>query len=157
MAYFSATGTTRSLAEYMAEGLNADLYEITPAEPYTDADLNYNDSGSRTSIEMNDPNSRPAISSSVEDMSQYDVVFIGYPIWWGQAPRIISTFLESYDFNGKAIVPFCTSGSSPIGSSATNLESLTSGADWLSGQRFSSSVSQSELTDWAKGLGLAIE
>lgn len=154
MAYFSATGNTRPLAEYMANGLGADLYEIVPEEPYTEADLNYNDSGSRTSIEMNDPDSRPAISGSVENMEQYDVVFIGYPIWWGQAPKIISTFLESYDWSGKTIVPFCTSGSSSIGSSASNLESLTSGAEWLSGRRFSGSASQDELLAWADSLDL---
>ena len=154
VAYFSATGNTRPLAEYMANGLGADLYEIVPEEPYTEADLNYNDSGSRTSIEMNDPDSRPAISGSVENMEQYDVVFIGYPIWWGQAPKIISTFLESYDWSGKIIVPFCTSGSSSIGSSASNLESLTSGAEWLSGRRFSGSASQDELLGWADSLDL---
>lgn len=156
VAYFSATGNTRPLAEYMADGLSADLYEITPEEPYTDADLDYNDSGSRTSIEMNDPSSRPAISGSVENMEQYDIVFVGYLIWWGDAPHILYTFMESYDWGGKTVIPFCTSGSSSIGSSATNLESLTSGADWLSGQRFSGKTSQDELLAWADGLGLAL-
>lgn len=154
VAYFSATGNTRPLAEYIADGLGADLYEITPEEPYTDADLDYGDSNSRTSIEMNDPSARPAISGSVENMEQYDVVFIGYPIWWGQAPKIISTFLESYEWGGKTIVPFCTSGSSSIGSSATNLESLTSGADWLPGRRFSGGASQEELLAWADSLNI---
>lgn len=154
VAYFSATGNTRPLAEYIADGLGADLYEITPEEPYTDADLDYGDSNSRTSLEMNDPSSRPAISGSVENMEQYDVVFIGYPIWWGQAPKIISTFLESYEWGGKTIVPFCTSGSSSIGSSATNLESLTSGADWLPGRRFTGGASQEELLAWADSLNI---
>lgn len=131
VAYFSATGNTRPLAEYMADGLGADLYEITPEEPYTDADLDYGNSNSRTSIEMNDPNSRPAISGSVETMEQYEIVFVGYPIWWGGAPHILYTFMESYDWSGKTVIPFCTSGSSPIGSSAANLESLASGGDWL--------------------------
>ena len=152
VAYFSATGNTRPLAEYVANSLSADLYEIVPETPYTEADLNYGDNGSRTSIEQKDANARPAITGSVEDISQYDVVFLGYPIWWGEAPKIISTFLESYDFSGKTIVPFCTSGSSPIGASAQNLEALTPGAQWLEGQRFSSSASQAELTDWANSL-----
>ena len=156
VAYFSATNTTEGVAQRLADGLDADIYEITPAIPYTSADLNYNDNSSRTSIEMNDPNSRPAISGSVENMEQYDVIFIGYPIWWGQAPRIISTFLESYDFSGKTIVPFCTSGSSPIGSSATSLESLAAGASWAAGRRFSASVSQDELVQWANSLGLGL-
>lgn len=156
VAYFSATNTTEGVAQRLADGLGADIYEITPAIPYTSADLNYNDNNSRTSIEMNDPNSRPEISGSVEGMEKYDVVFIGYPIWWGQAPRIISAFLESYDFSGKTIVPFCTSGSSPIGSSATSLESLAAGASWAAGRRFSASVSQDELVQWANSLGLGL-
>ncbi|MDE7446127.1 MAG: flavodoxin [Lachnospiraceae bacterium] len=154
VAYFSATNTTEGVAEHIASGLNADIYEIVPEEPYTDADLNYNDNNSRTTIEMNDPNARPAISGSVEDMGQYDIVFIGYPIWWGEAPRIVSTFIESYDFSGKTIVPFCTSGSSGIGSSATNLEQLTDGADWLSGKRFNGSDSQETVMEWVNSLGL---
>lgn len=156
VAYFSATNTTKPLAEYIADGLSADLYEIIPAVPYTSADLNYSDSSSRTTIEMNDPSARPAISGSVSSMEQYDVVFIGYPIWWGQAPRIISTFLESYDFNGKTIVPFCTSGSSGIGSSATNLQNLTSGANWLDGRRFSGGTSRSAMIDWVNTLNLGM-
>lgn len=154
VVYFSATNTTKGVAEHIASGLSADIYEIVPEEPYTDADLNYHDNNSRTTIEMNDPNVRPAISGSVENMEQYDIVFIGYPIWWGQAPRIMCTFMESYDFSGKTIVPFCTSGSSGIGSSATNLERLTEGADWLSGTRFSGSASQNTIMEWVRGLGL---
>jgi len=157
VAYFSATGTTEGVAEHIADGLNADIYEIVPKEPYTDADLNYNDNNSRTTIEMNDPDTRPAISGSVEDMDQYDIVFIGYPIWWGEAPRIVSTFVESYDFSGKTIVPFCTSGGSGMGSSATNLEQLTSGAEWLSGERLSGSDSQDTVMEWVNGLGLNFE
>lgn len=154
VAYFSATGTTRPLAEYLADGLGADLYEIIPEEPYTDADLNYNDSNSRTSIEMNDPNSRPAISGSVEDLGQYDVVFVGYPIWWGDAPHILYTFMESYDWSGKTVIPFCTSGGSGIGSSGANLESLTSGAVWMPGQRLNSGASQEDVMEWVNSLGL---
>ena len=154
VAYFSATNTTEGVAEHIANGLNADIYEIVPEEPYTDADLNYNDNNSRTTIEMNDPDARPAISGSVEDMEQYDIVFIGYPIWWGEAPRIVSTFVESYDFSGKTIVPFCTSGGSGVGSSATNLEQLTDGADWLPGKRLNGSDSQDTVMEWVNGLGL---
>lgn len=154
VAYFSATGTTKGVAEHIANGLNADIYEIVPEDPYTDADLNYNDNNSRTTIEMNDPNARPAISGSVENMEQYDIIFVGYPIWWGEAPRIVSTFMESYDFSGKTIVPFCTSGGSDIGSSASNLERLTSGATWLDGRRLNGSDSQDTVMEWVNGLDL---
>lgn len=154
VAYFSATNTTEGVAEHIANGLSADIYEIVPEDPYTDADLNYNDNNSRTTIEMNDPNARPAISGSVENMEQYDIVFIGYPIWWGDAPRIVSTFMESYDFSGKTIVPFCTSGGSGIGSSASNLEQLTSGATWLDGRRLNGSDSQDTVMEWVNSLGL---
>ena len=154
VAYFSATNTTQGIAEHIANGLNADIYEIVPEEPYTDADLNYNDNNSRTTIEMNDSDARPAIIGSVEDMEQYDILFIGYPIWWGEAPRIVSTFVESYDFSGKTIVPFCTSGGSGVGSSATNLEQLTDGADWLPGKRLNGSDSQDTVMEWVNGLGL---
>ncbi len=157
VAYFSATNTTEGVAEHIAAGLNADIYEIVPEEPYTDADLNYNDNNSRSTLEMNDPAARPAISGSVEDMDQYSIVFVGYPIWWGDAPRIMSTFMESYDFSGKTIVPFCTSGGSGVGSSATNLEELTSGATWLPGTRLNGSDSQETVMEWVNGLGLNFE
>lgn len=154
VVYFSATNITEGVAEHIANGLNADIYEIVPEDPYTDADLNYNDNNSRTTIEMNDPNARPAISGSVENMEQYDIIFVGYPIWWGEAPRIVSTFMESYDFSGKTIVPFCTSGGSGIGSSASNLEQLTSGATWLDGRRLNGSDSQDTVMEWVNSLGL---
>lgn len=154
VAYFSATGTTKGVAEHIANGLNADIYEIVPEDPYTDADLNYNDNNSRTTIEMNDPNARPEISGSVENMEQYDIIFVGYPIWWGEAPRIVSTFMESYDFSGKTIVPFCTSGGSGIGSSTSNLERLTSGATWLDGRRLNGSDSQNTVMEWVNSLDL---
>ncbi len=154
VAYFSATNTTEGVAQHIADGLNADIYEIVPEDAYTDADLNYNDNNSRTTLEMNDPNARPGVSGSVENMEQYDIMFIGYPIWWGDAPRIVSTFVESYDFSGKTIVPFCTSGGSGVGSSATNLEQLTSGADWLPGKRLNGSDSQDTIMEWVNGLGL---
>lgn len=157
VAYFSATNTTEGIAEHIANGLNADLYEIVPEVPYTDADLNYNDNNSRSSIEMNDPNARPVISGSVENMQEYDIVFIGYPIWWGNAPKIIDSFLENYDFSGKTIVPFCTSGSSSIGLSAVDLQQLTSGANWLDGKRFNGSDSQDTILSWINSLGLDLE
>ena len=157
IAYFSATGTTKGVAEHIANGLNADIYEIVPEDPYTDADLDYNNNNSRATIEMSDPDVRPVISGSVENMEQYDIVFIGYPIWRGEAPRIISTFVESYDFSGKTIVPFCTSGGSGMGSSAANLEELTNGAQWISGQRLSGSDSRDTVMEWVNGLGLNFE
>lgn len=157
VTYFSATGTTEGVAKHIANGLNADIYEIVPEDPYTDADLDYNDNNSRTTIEMNDPDARPAISGSVEDMEQYTTIFIGYPIWWGDAPRIVSTFVERYDFSGKTIVPFCTSGGSGMGSSAANLEQLASGAQWLSGKRLNGSDTQDTVMEWVNGLGLNVE
>lgn len=156
VAYFSATNTTEGVAEIIADCLSADFYEIVPEQPYTDANLNYHDDNSRSTIEMNDSSARPAISGSVEDMGQYDIVFIGYPIWWGEAPRIVSTFVESYDFSGKTIVPFCTSGGSGVGSSATNLEALTEGATWLPGTRLNGGSSHEIIADWVNGLGLNI-
>ena len=154
VAYFSATNTTEGVAKKLADGIGADLYEIVPEAPYTNADLNYHDNKSRTTIEMNNPNARPAISGTVENMDNYDIIFLGYPIWWGEAPRIINTFMEAYDFSGKTIVPFCTSGGSGMGSSATNLSSITNGATWLSGRRFSGGISGDELMEWVKKLEL---
>ena len=153
IAYFSATNNTKNIANHLKDILNAGLYEITPETPYTAADLNYN-TDCRANREQNDASARPVISGGVDNMEQYDVIFLGYPIWWGQAPKIISTFLESYDFSGKTIVPFCTSGSSGIGSSADNLHSLASAATWLEGQRFSGSASRSTVEAWVNGLAL---
>ena len=153
VAYFSATNNTEGVAQKLADGLGADLYEITPEQPYTDEDLNYGNSGSRSSVEMNDPTARPAISGSVENMDQYDVVFIGYPIWWGEAPRIMSTFIESYDFSGKSLVAFCTSASSGFVSNSA-LRSAANDATWLDGHRFSADVSADDVLAWANGLGI---
>lgn len=155
VAYFSATNNTGGIARHIkaALGNEADLYEIVPETPYTSADLNYN-TDCRANREQNDPAARPAISGSVEDMDQYDVVFLGYPIWWGQAPKLLYTFVESYDLTGKTIVPFCTSGSSGVGSSAENLAAATSGATWLSGSRFSGGDSRSAVENWVNGLDL---
>ena len=156
VVYFSATNTTKGVAKHISDALNADLYEITPEIPYTSADLNYHDDGSRSTIEMNDSSSRPAISGSVNNMEQYDIVFIGYPIWWGEAPRILSTFVESYSFSGKTIVPFCTSGGSGVGSSASNLERLSDGGTWLSGTRLNGSASRNDVAAWINGLSLDV-
>ncbi len=154
IAYFSATNTTEGIANHLNEILDADLYEIVPETPYTSNDLNYNDSSSRSSQEMDDPDARPAISGGVENMEQYDVIFLGYPIWWGEAPRIINTFLESYDLSGKIIAPFCTSASSPLGSSAENLQELTDSVTWLEGRRFGGGASASDVQSWVDGLNL---
>ena len=148
VVYFSATGTTKSLAKYAADILNADLYEIVPDNPYTEDDLAYYTNG-RADREQNDPTARPAISGKVENMEQYDTILLGYPIWHGQAPRIISTFLESYDFSGKTILPFYTSHSSGIGSSADNLHILCSdSAVWLDGKRFEAGTSKEKIEEW---------
>ena len=154
VAYFSATGNTENIAEHLVSILDADLYEIVPQVPYTSEDLNYSNDDCRANQEQNDPTARPAISGGVENMEDYEVIFLGYPIWWGDAPKIISTFLETYDFDGKTIVPFCTSGSSSIGGSVSDLEALTSGAAWLDGQRFSGSASQETVSQWVDSLGL---
>ncbi len=137
VVYFSCTNTTKGRAEALQAKLGADIYRITPAVPYTNADLNYN-TDCRANREQNDSSARPAISGGVEDMSQYDVIYIGYPIWWGQAPKIIYTFLESYDFAGKTLIPFCTSGGSGMGTSGNNLHSSAPNAIWKSGRRVSS-------------------
>lgn len=153
VAYFSATGNTESVAEKIAASLdNADLYEITPVQPYTSADLNYN-SDCRANREQNDDSARPAISGTVENMDNYNVVFLGYPIWWGRSPKIIYTFLESYNFSGKTVIPFCTSGGS--GYNDSGIKNLVdSNATWVTGQRFNSSVSQSAVENWINGLSL---
>ena len=152
VAYFSATGTTKGVAEKLASAVGGDLYEIVPAEPYSDADLNWNDRESRSTREQNDKSARPGIASETLDLSGYATVYVGYPIWWGEEPRIMDTFVESYDFSGKTMIPFCTSSSSGIGSSGRNMEQLTSGATWLDGSRFSGGVSEDELRAWADGL-----
>ena len=157
VAYFSATGNTAPLAETIAKLLGADLYEIVPAEPYTEADLAYY-TGGRCDQEQADPDCRPAIDGQVEHMAQYDTVVIGHPIWHGQAPRIISTFLESYDFSGKTLTTFCTSMSSPLGTSAENLHGLVpEDVTWLESRRFPAGASETELTAWLKEIGLLKE
>ena len=148
-AYFSASGVTAKVAERLAEAIGAELFEIRPEVPYTNADLYWQDKGSRSTVEMNDRSSRPAINSKVTDMNQYDVIFIGFPIWWYREPSIIDTFMESYDFNGKTVVPFATSGGSSIGASGKNMQALATGAKVLEDRCFASNVSGKTLADWA--------
>ena len=134
VAYFSASGTTKRAAEYLAKAEGADLFEIKPAVPYTSADLNWMDKKSRSSVEMSDPSSRPEIAGKLANMADYDMVFIGFPIWWYVAPRIIDTFVESYDFSGKILVPFATSGGSGMGKTVDELKKLCPHADWKAGR-----------------------
>ena len=149
VAYFSASGVTAKLAARLADGIGADLFEIVPEIPYSKADLNWMNKKSRSSVEMNDRNCRPAISSVVDNMAQYDVVFVGFPVWWYREPSIIDTFMEAYDFSGKTIVPFATSGTSGIGDSGENMQKLAKGANVLPGKRFRNNVSVEELKGWA--------
>lgn len=156
VAYFSCTDNTKTIAGYVAESAGADIYRIEPSVPYTSADLNYNNADSRTSKEQNDPAARPAIAGTLPSLDNYEVVYLGYPIWWGQAPKIMYTFVESYDLSGKIVVPFCTSGGSGIGTSATNLQAAARGnAAWIAGQRFSGSSSKSAVEQWVRGLDLS--
>jgi len=150
VAYFSASGTTAKMARKMSEATGADLFEIVPEVKYERADLNWNNSKSRSSVEMNDPACRPAISSRVDDMTQYDVIFVGFPVWWYREPSIIDTFMESYDFSGKTVVPFATSGMSPIGDAGINMQKLAPNAKVAAGKRFSNNVSVDELKKWAE-------
>ncbi len=154
VAYFSATGSTRGVAEHIADIVGADLFEIAPEKPYTGADLDYRDASSRASREQDDPAARPAIHGEVEDMGQYGVVFLGYPIWHGQAPKIISTFLEGCDLSGKTVIPFCTSGGSGIDGSEGALNALAPQARWRSGERFGAGASREAVKDWVDGLEL---
>ena len=149
---FSATGTTKGVAEKIAAIENADLYEIKAAQTYTDADLDWNDMSSRTTKEQNDKTARPAIGSEPLSLDSYTKIYIGYPIWWGEEPRIMDTFVESYDFTGITLIPFCTSGGSGIGRSGQNLADNAGSGNWLNGQRFGGGVSETELQTWIDGL-----
>ena len=149
VAYFSRTRNTKTLAEYAAEYCSADIYEIKAKVPYTDDDIDYNNSGSRANREQNDKSSRPEIAGMLTNMAQYNTIILAYPIWWGQAPRIIDTFLEQYDFSGKTIIPFCTSGSSDIGTSDDYLHALVDDTvKWADGRRFAAGTSKETLTEW---------
>ena len=148
VVYFSASGVTKKVAENLAKAAGADLFEIVPEQIYTGADLNWMDKQSRSSVEMNDRNCRPAISSKVEDISQYSHVFIGFPVWWYREPSIIDTFMESYDWKNITVIPFCTSGGSGLGDAGKNMQALGKNANVITGRRLSGSVSESELKSW---------
>ena len=154
VAYFSASGTTAKAAKVLAKAAGADLYEIKPAVPYNRADLNWMDKGSRSSVEMNDKNSRPALADTEAPIAGHDVIFLGFPIWWYVAPTIINTFLESYDFTGKTIVLFATSGGSGLGRSASGLGSSAPGAKILDGRLLNGRLNEGDLKAWVSGLKL---
>lgn len=154
VAYFSASGVTGSVAKLLAEAAGADIYEIKPEIPYTQADLDWRDKKSRSTLEMQDPSSRPAISDRLDNMDEYDTVFIGFPIWWYVAPTIINTFLESYDFSGKNIVLFATSGGSGFGKTEERLRvSASKTANWLPGKILNGVQSKDDLKAWVNSLG----
>jgi flavodoxin len=149
VAYFSASGVTKKVATKLASAIGADIFEIVPKELYTSADLNWMDKKSRSSVEMNDRNCRPEIASKVDDMSKYDTVYVGFPVWWYREPSIIDTFMEAYDFTDKKVITFCTSGGSGLGDSAKNMQALAAGAKVIDGKKFSSGVSEADLKKWA--------
>ncbi|MBR6376618.1 MAG: NAD(P)H-dependent oxidoreductase [Oscillospiraceae bacterium] len=152
VAYFSASGVTAKAAKTLAEAAGADLFEIVPETPYTKADLNWMDKKSRSTLEMKDRACRPGIASSVTDMAQYQRVFVGFPVWWYREPSIIDTFLERYDFSGKTLIPFCTSGGSDLGESAENFRALAPGAEVLEGKRLTHRDSSVSLKAWIETL-----
>ena len=152
IAYFSASGVTKRLASTLAKAVNGDLFEIVPEVPYTDADLNWMDKSSRSTLEMKDKTSRPAVASKVENMAEYGTVFVGFPIWWYTAPTIIKTFLEQYDLSGKTVIPFATSGGSGMGHTNRELAPSCKGAVLKDGKRFAANASEAELSAWANSL-----
>ena len=155
VAYFSASGETARLAGTLADAVGGELYEIKPAQKYSTADLDWNDKRSRSTIEMKDKKARPALDGSAANIQKANVVMLGFPIWWYEAPRIIQTFLESYDFSGKTVVPFCTSGGSGLGNTVDILkESCCAEANWKPGRRFSPYADKAELKAWTESLGL---
>ena len=152
VVYFSATGTTKGVAEKIAGITGADIYEIKAAQEYSDADLDWNDPDSRSTLEQNDPSVRPEIGSEAISLDGYSTIYIGYPIWWGEEPRIMDTFVESYSFDGITMIPFCTSGSSGIGMSGKNLADNAQSGQWLDGNRFGAGASEEEIASWINGL-----
>lgn len=153
VAYFSATGTTKQVAQNLAKATGADLYEIKPLKPYTSADLNWHDSNSRSSVEMNNPKSRPEIVTDNFSADKYDTIYLGFPIWWGTAPKVVHTFLEKYDFSGKKIIIFATSGSSGLGDTANNLKSsVSTSTKIIEGKVLNGNPSVDELKQWVEGL-----
>lgn len=155
VVYFSATGTTEAVAEALTETQNADVYEIIPDQPYTDADLNYNDRTSRATVEQNDASARPSISGGVSNIGDYDVIYVGFPIWWGDMPRIMFTFFDSYDLSGKTIAPFATSGGSGISGAVRSIEGLEPTATVTSGLLANGSNTADMISQWLDSIGLA--
>ena len=151
VVYFSATGTTKEVAELIKDETNADIFEIIPKQKYTSEDLNYGDKNTRATKEQNDENARPEIENSI-DLSNYDVVFLGYPIWWGNAPKIILSFIDNTNLDGKTVIPFCTSGSSGISTSESTLKTYKNNIKWIEGKRFSSSTTRDEASNWVRSL-----
>lgn len=151
VVYFSATGNTKAVAEKIASITGADTYEIKAAQEYTDADLDWHDDNSRSTHEQNDASARPEIGSDPVALEGYKTIYIGYPIWWGEEPRIMDTFVESYDFEGITMIPFCTSGGSGIGRSGQNLADNAGSGNWLEGGRLESGISENELRSWIEG------
>ena len=145
--YFSATGTTKKVARYIKNATGGDLIEIVPKEKYTDSDLNYGNDNSRANKEQNDSNARPEIKKHI-NTDNYDVIYLDYPIWWGDVPKIILTFLDNHNLNDKTIIPFCTSGSTGISGSLSTLKNYNKNVNWIDGKRFASGVSQNEVTNW---------
>ena len=154
IAYFSATGTTAKAAKVLAKAVGGELYEIRPAVPYTSADLNWMDKESRSSMEMRDKGSRPALADTAAPVAGYDVIFLGFPVWWYAAPTILNTFLEAYDFTGKVVVLFATSGGSGLGKSAAGLRKSAPGAVIEDGRMLNGQLDEKELKAWAEGLKL---
>ena len=154
VAYFSASGSTKKLAQTLATAADAGLYEIKPAVAYTRKDLNWMDKKARTTVEMQDPNCRPELADGDVPVAEADVIFLGFPVWWYREPSIIDSFLDAYDFSGKTIVPFFTSGGSQLGEGQGRIETLAKGATVLSGKRFSARASEQELKGWISGLHL---
>lgn len=154
VAYFSASGVTKNAAEKLAKAANANLFEIEPVRPYTDADLDWTDKKSRSIIEMNDLSSRPEIAEKCENMGSYDVVFVGFPIWWYVEPRIIDTFIDSYDFSGKTVIPFATSGGSGLGKTAENFKKLLGENVIVKDGKMLTRASKNDVSVWVKSLGL---
>lgn len=154
VAYFTASGAgvTAGVAERLAGVTGAALYEIRPETPYTAADIDWRDKTSRSTVEMNDPDCRPALADREAPVADADTVFVGFPVWWYREPSIVDTFLEAYDFSGKTIVPFCTSGSSGIGDTYKRIAEIAKGAKVLHGERFAANVSADELKKWAESL-----
>ena len=157
VVYYSATGNTEAVAGYIAEATGGDLFELEPAEPYNDADLNWTDENSRVTLEHEDESLRDVelVADTVDNWDSYDTVFIGYPIWWGIAAWPVDTFVEANDFTGKTVIPFCTSSSSGLGQSGELLAEMAGTGDWQDGERFRSSASQEDVTEWVDSLGLS--